>query len=202
MLEQVRHGEPIGVLLDRHEVVLQAETLLDLAPGHAHLAHDLAPISAGFMRSTRREPADEMVELPAGHVHGPDADREARPVVDHDRAVAVEDRAARRQHGDGAQAVVVGLGDVLLGRQDLQEPQTKDDDADQPDGDDGQQHDAQGDRRRLHDLAVAAAGADPAAPAGRLLRLRYADTSFTSAATSAPRGRAAPRAGSRGRAAG
>ena len=111
-----------------------------------------------------------MVELAGGHVHGPDADRETRAVVDHDRAVAIEDGTPRRQHRHGAQPVVVGLRDVLLGRQDLQEPQPKDDDADQRHRDGGQQHDAQGDRRRLHHAVAAAVRIQRRSPPG-LLRL-------------------------------
>ena len=129
-----------------------------------------------------------------------DADRQARTVLDHDGAVAIEDGAPGSQHGDGAQTVVVGLSDVLLGRQDLQEPQAKDDDPDEPDGDGSQQQHAQGDRRRLRDL-VAAAGADPAAlPAGPVTS-RICGHVAHLPATSAPRGTAAPPADSPGRAA-
>ena len=91
-------------------------------------------------------------------------------VVDDDAAFAVEDLAARREHGNLADAVGLGQHAVVLGAEDLQTPQ--------PGGEHGEhQHDdvlrrVQLDRRDLLVAAVVPFGiGDRCAWLGDLLRL-------------------------------
>ena len=111
-----------GVALDDDEVVGQPRLLGD--QGQDRLGRHVDEAATG---------GGELAQPALRHVHGADADGKAGAVVDEHRAVAVFDHPAGRLDLDAAQAVVLGLGQVLLAVQDLQEPQTKDQHAEQHD---------------------------------------------------------------------
>ena len=66
-----------------------------------------------------REAACQLLKLARRHVHRANADGKPGAVVDERCAVAIFDDPARRQDLDAAQAVVLGLGQVLLTIEDL-----------------------------------------------------------------------------------
>ena len=167
------------VLLHRARPQVVHDLLADLA--RAHLEH---PRQALYLR----------VELPLRHGHEADADSGPRAVLHEHLALAVDDVAARRDHLDRAQTVVVGLGDELLAAQDLQEPEAEEDDAEQHRGQAEDDRHAQGDGGELDDGLVAAAGPDgPVAAVGVTSEQRHAGH-LPLSATPAPADRPARRA--------
>ena len=99
--------------------------------------------SAAVMSRTSARPAISGCELlglllRVVHVHGQQADVQAGPVLHQDLAVAVVDDPAGRLHLHFPDAVVVGHGHVLVAGEDLQEPQTEGQHAEEHEGDDEQ----------------------------------------------------------------
>ena len=127
VLEQVGDQRPRDVAFDDHEVVRQPGLLGDEGQ------HGLGPHV-----HERGEAPGQRGELALRHVHRSDADGKPGPVVDEDTARAVFDHATRRLDLERAQAVVLGLGHVGLGVEDLQHPETKDKDAENRQRDGGQ----------------------------------------------------------------
>ncbi len=162
VLEQVGDQRPAGVALDDHQVVGQPRL-----PGDERADRLCRHVDeAGEPRRQRRE-------LAGRHVHGADAYGKTGPVVDEHSAAAVFDHSARRHDLDAAHAVVLGLGQVLLAAQDLQEPESKDQYADQHDGKAGehghpQRHRGQPQRPPTGPAVANAIGVGVCAPQSRL----------------------------------
>ncbi len=70
---------------------------------------------------------------------GVDLDREAGAIVDQNLAIAIEDRPARRADPELTGPVVPRLGEVFLPVQDLEEPEAKEEDDEEGEGDAAEQ---------------------------------------------------------------
>ena len=101
------------------------------------------------LRQRRVDQFAELLELGvlAGFVFGQllraDLEGEADPVGDEDVPLAVEDVAARGADPEFAGAVVVGLGQVFVAVEDLQEPEPEEEDPEQRQRDAAEDRDAQ-----------------------------------------------------------
>ena len=90
-------------------------------------------------RSNRRRPA----LLALRQLGRLDLKGERRAVLDQDLAVAVDDLAARRLHGELAHLVVLRLGQVLVAGEHLQVPEAQEDDREGDDADPAEDRDPQ-----------------------------------------------------------
>ena len=93
------------------------------------MIHDLGAHPAGLHLEHPRQVDHLAVELPGGYVHEAHAHGQTGPVRHDHLTIAVGDRAARRDDLHRAQTVGVGFSRELLPAEDLQKPQTKEDDA-------------------------------------------------------------------------
>ena len=73
---------------------------------------------------------------------------ERRPILDHNRPVAVDDLPPRRLDLHRAHPVVVGLREIAVARQDLQVPEPEEDDPEEDERDATEDRDAKRERRR------------------------------------------------------
>ena len=107
-----------------------------------HVADDLARLPGRLDAEHAREPvveravgAGRVVQLRDrgvadgdGKVGRRDLDRDRLPALDQGGPVHIDDLAARRGHQHVASAVLLGVSDILVARQDLEEPQAEEDD--------------------------------------------------------------------------
>ena len=138
-LGDVVHLRRVDADLDRYGRQRVALALVDPAQhlGHWHVDDPRQPLQLMAARRPRLRQVG-WIQL----------DRGARPVVDENPAVPVEDDAARRLQPDRAQLVVLGHAQVLVAGKDLERPQAQEERAERHESDGADDRNTQRELRR------------------------------------------------------
>ena len=137
--EDLRRGHGLAELVLAFDQVVEHRLAGVDLQRHVGVGQQLA-VPVHRARDRRRAHPDHapeaLIEQPAPRAIGRQVvrdqlDGDGRAAGDDHLAVAIDDVAARRLCGGGANAVGVGLLDVLIARQDLQVPEAEEDDPEQ-----------------------------------------------------------------------